>query len=398
MDFSVENLSLLDFIFDFQWNSNALSNFMGPNADLNWLTKVQISFDLENSWILWPKTPHTSVVSAVYSTLNDDSTVAHWHGWRQIWQLVVAPRVRTFVWRLAHSRLPTCDIFYNLNFGPQTHCVLCNLVPETTHHIFWDSCKTLSCWSNILNSLGLSLSSMNILSTGAWLVSHFNHWSDHQFVKAVIAFSLWLIWKARCNAIFKKISPNFNLIPTQARCLAKEYSKKPNKFLRDVYSCTLNPSVSIFSDASWINDTCNAGLGFLITIDNNNLLLAGSVAAPLDSPIQAEAAAMILALEECIKRRWWPSTIFSDCIGLLNLIKNFQISVAWHLDLEARRLRSLLHQLQNPNLEYIPREDNLVADALSKHAHLNPELSLFAKGMQLPFWFFNACSSMNIAP
>lgn len=156
------------------------------------------------------------------------------------------------------------------------------------------------------------------------------------------------------------------------------------------------PTVSIFTDASWINDTSPAGLGFLITINDNNLFLAGSVAATLDSPLQAEAAAMILALEECINRNWWPDHILNDCIGLINLLDDFQISVAWHIDLEARRLRALFHQLQNPCLEFINRDDNLIADALSKHACLNPELSLFAKRMQLPFWLYKACSSMNI--
>lgn len=124
-----------------------------------------------------------------------------------------------------------------------------------------------------------------------------------------------------------------------------EYSKKQKKIFREVPLNNFKSSISIFSDASWINDSCHAGLGFLITLNENIFVLAGTTIATLDSPILAEVAALILALDECIKRNWWPSHIFTNYIGLINLVKDFQILVAWHLDLEARRLFALLRQL-----------------------------------------------------
>lgn len=87
-------------------------------------------------------------------------------------------------------------------------------------------------------------------------------------------------------------------------------------------------TVSIVSNASWINDSSHAGLGCLITLNDNIFLLADSNIATMACPILAEVAAMTLALEECIKKNWWPSHLFTDCIGLTNLVKDFQISVA----------------------------------------------------------------------
>lgn len=220
MDNSLDYLSLEDLISENSWNYQVIENFLGSNVDLNWLSKVHISSNLGNTWMWSPKTSHTSLPSVIYSFLNDNSGNSHWIGWSKTWKLDVALRVRTFIWKLAHSRLPICDIFYNLNFGPQTYCIFCTLVHETTFHIFWKCPYSLNCWNITLNSLDLRNFHINSLSSGAWLVSQLNCSCNPHLGKVVIAITHQLIWKAR-------FTPNFNLIPNQAWSLAKDYAKKP---------------------------------------------------------------------------------------------------------------------------------------------------------------------------
>lgn len=129
---------------------------------------IWVSFFESNNRIWFLNASQASTVSVIYSFLNErHCCYGPWPGWKKIWKLDVPPRVKTFVWKLAHSKLPTCDIFYNLNFGPLTLCHFCQLVPKTATHIFWECPNTTSYWSTILHSIGLPSNFTANLVTGS---------------------------------------------------------------------------------------------------------------------------------------------------------------------------------------------------------------------------------------
>lgn len=48
-----------------------------------------------------------------------------WPSWQHIWKLCVLPRIKTFIWKLAHGNLPISAYLYDLNIGPYTLCNFC---------------------------------------------------------------------------------------------------------------------------------------------------------------------------------------------------------------------------------------------------------------------------------
>lgn len=339
---SLDSLSLGDFTINGRLNFPEIESFLGSNVDLDWLLKFQLAEDVDNNWIWWPKSLNVSIVSAVYAFLNDDPSSTPWKGWKNIWKLDVPPRVKTFMWKLAHNKIPTCDVFYNLNFGPRTYYHFCHLVPETSARIFWGCPYIINCWKSSLNSLGLSEAFISTLRSGNWLVFPFKLSCNINLGRAVIAITHWQIQKARCNIIFKYLPLNLDLIHRKVWCLALEYAKHPKPPHRELsLSNTLDP-ITIFSDASWTS-----------------------------APMQ----------------------IYTNCISILKLIKNPHAPATWRLSARAYQLLSLLNILHNPRVDFIDPEENMIAECISLHAYSNPDLSLFAKGMQLPFWLYDVCTN-----
>lgn len=123
------------------------------------------------------------------SILNNDSSNPPWIGWKMIWKLEVPPRVKTFIWKLAHSKHPTCDVFYNLNFGPLTPCHFWHLFPELAENTFLELPRIIPCWINILASLGLFEDLINNLRSGNWLAHPPTFSCNPKLGRAVIAIT-----------------------------------------------------------------------------------------------------------------------------------------------------------------------------------------------------------------
>lgn len=135
-----------------------------------------------------------------------------WKGWHSIWKLGVMPRIKIFVWKLSHGKLITGVYLYHLNLDPHTLCPFCSFMDETQDHVIWN-CSKLACyWQSLFGKLGLSTSAVNSLQSGNWLTIRFDSRDGDHWVKAMIAIVAWLIWKERCNLIFKNIPPNLNSI------------------------------------------------------------------------------------------------------------------------------------------------------------------------------------------
>ncbi|XP_039119349.1 uncharacterized protein LOC120255621 isoform X2 [Dioscorea cayenensis subsp. rotundata] len=94
----------------------------------------------------------------------------------------------------------------------------------------------------------------------------------------------------------------------------------------------------------------------------------GSAGNICNSPLFAEIAALTFALKECLKMKWKPMQIYTDCLNILKLISNPQGPTAWRLIDEACLLLRLLNSLQNPRIDLIDHEDNLIADHIANPA------------------------------
>lgn len=98
-----------------------------------------------NKWVWLPISSNATTVAAVYNFINSKGEEAcSWAGWNHIWKFMVIPRVKVFLWKVAHGKLPNGAYLYNLNLRPVSICHFYRLHSETIEHLLWYCrCSTL---------------------------------------------------------------------------------------------------------------------------------------------------------------------------------------------------------------------------------------------------------------
>lgn len=148
----------------------------------------------------------------------------------------------------------------------------------------------------------------------------------------------WIIWKNRCNLIFKNTQINYNLIVPRAWSIFQDFTKNfSREFL--IPQC-YNNFITIYTDASWDSNSILAGLGFIIIVNMKCIFLDGAIGATTRSPLEVKIAAINLALQFCTDNRWDSARLCCDCSGVIQLLKICNACVAWHVTL---RLLMLWH-------------------------------------------------------
>lgn len=120
MDISVETLNISDCVIENVLDHSEIENYFGNLLDWNHLNKMFFDFNCTNQWVWITNSSLGKIVSSVYNHLNNDSysLCANWMLWHNLWRLPGAPRVKTFLLRLFHGRIPTFEYLYNLTIGP----------------------------------------------------------------------------------------------------------------------------------------------------------------------------------------------------------------------------------------------------------------------------------------
>lgn len=311
MDYNI-NLNIHSFISDSSFNLHTCSDFFGGDLNNVCLNDVVFDTSYSNDWVWLPNSSNVKTVTAVYNFINSDgAALPPWAGWNQIWKLMVIPRIKLFVWKVAHGKLPISASLYNLNPGPISVCHFCGLHPETTDHLLWYCRCSLICWNTVFCKLGLDSNFINLLAQGSWLTTNFNCNTNCDFARAVFASFAWLIWTSRCNFIFKQLAPNFPAIPDKAWSFAHNvFTAKGLSGLRTPsFSRPSKLSIFVSTNAAWDLRSGSAGYGFIIYTNFNSVLLAGAAGEHCSSSLEAELKAIAFLLRHCCLNGWVPDTL-----------------------------------------------------------------------------------------
>lgn len=146
MDAPWDNIHSIDLINGDELNLSFLNVLFSNNINLDWINNIKVDSSTANIWA-WALASHKSTIPvAVYDHLNSNGKdMATWKGWDKIWKLLVIPRIKTFIWKLAHGKLTIGALLYALNVGPFTLCPFCGLAKKIARHIMWDCCKLQQC-------------------------------------------------------------------------------------------------------------------------------------------------------------------------------------------------------------------------------------------------------------
>lgn len=208
----------------------------------------------------------SSLVGMIYDWLNRPQfeQFGDWGGWKILWKLMTIPRVKVFLWRLLHGRTPTFAYLHKLNIGPDRECVFCGLERDTDEHFVWGCHKTRDCWNVVGCFAGLDLREIASFTDGEWLTMNWNTRYGNKCFKAVLASYAWLLWKARCNVVFKSSIPNFRQIGHQANDLVRSLDHDLRLSAGKLSFFPFNSALYLFTDAAWVEQNQSCGLGFVL--------------------------------------------------------------------------------------------------------------------------------------
>ncbi|KAJ0986340.1 hypothetical protein J5N97_004696 [Dioscorea zingiberensis] len=137
IDYDMSNLSIENLRTNSQWNWDYVNIMFHPYmVDLIFEKQV----DEDHNKVKWKwknKTEGKSLTAAVYDEYRFKDLAIPWNGWKKIWKLRVIPKIKLFLWKFFHGRLPTIHYLSSIGIGLTDLCPLCKLFPETANHLFF---------------------------------------------------------------------------------------------------------------------------------------------------------------------------------------------------------------------------------------------------------------------
>lgn len=113
-------------------------------------------------------------------------------------------KIKTFLWLLAEGRLLTNHERERRHLTMDNRCPVCEEDDESTRHLFWDCMFARDVWRGTYAPEKFGFP--HHMQTADWLKKNCDkkHWmADNPPWKAKFAFTLWGIWKARNEKVFR---------------------------------------------------------------------------------------------------------------------------------------------------------------------------------------------------
>ncbi|XP_072974339.1 uncharacterized protein [Typha angustifolia] len=279
-------------------------------------------------WIWWPHPQGKPIVKSIYSFLSPTAEDI-WSGWKVLWNLQVAPRVRTFVWKLSWRRPPTNVLMEMVGLRYGALCALCELHDETITHLFFTCRYCRECWAEHQKSTGR----MAIQVDENWLTSTW--YTDHQK-------------DMERNAVnFGGGRLSLRVISGKVLAMVREYAKREEA---PKEATTRGQAKWNASDKGWVKlntDGCydaadiQGGVGMVLRDDEGKVLQLTWEPCPNMAAIYAEAWAARFGLrlvdKEC------QLIVETDSREFANFLRS-ESSPPWHIRNMVHECKTLLRE------------------------------------------------------
>lgn len=291
---------------------------------------------------------------------------------RAVWKhKLMAPRVKTFAWRLLRHALPTGARAGRYSTHISTLCARCNLEEDDVHLFFGCSFARAAWYAHpwYIRSDVFLADNQSIVNIIHSIIS-MQH--PHATIPNIFTF-LWCLWKARNGVVFSRENTHphqvhqaahaisFSLSsqvpcqgdrhPQQAPSTAQESDAPTNIHLQSegqimqgsfIKSDMIIAGTKIYSDASWQKknipgrgESLATGIGIYIHIpgdglDRKVMIQASTNAA--HSPLFAEALALQFAAKVARRLQLQQVTFFTDNLSLAKMAASRNIndsSITW---------------------------------------------------------------------
>ncbi|KAM2244521.1 hypothetical protein ACFXTI_005579 [Malus domestica] len=203
------------------WNIEFLQPFLSVE-ERSAILATPLGDDLLPDRLVWPHTgtgmysvrsgylwARSSRQQAMPSRASSSSTPTS-QIWTLIWNLKTPPKVRHFMWRLAHGALATFEKMYVRKLASTPLCPICQKQEESLEHLFLMCSWVEPIWFG--GMLNLRIDRSSISSWLNWFLSvascRYGSKEERWEILSYIAVSCWHIWTARCKFLFQQVNLN----------------------------------------------------------------------------------------------------------------------------------------------------------------------------------------------
>ncbi|KAG7547813.1 Ribonuclease H domain [Arabidopsis suecica] len=373
------------------WDDNKLRELIHPE-DIPIIQRIRprvIRSPDEPTWI-YTKNGQYSVKSGYHQLSKPDlefpsQLPSNMDIWKAIWALNVPPKLKHFWWKIIHNALPVADNLAHRHIKITTNCLFCNEGTESIIHLLFQCRVAKEIWelSPICISPGQLERATSLLQIFQDLISSKGKsgFKDHLF-----PFIGWRIWKARNDLLYSnrrwaipdiihQALLDFSLwknAQTESKRLHLDKNHAPA--LEQIVP-PLKTSLYCYTDASWIDSSKNAGIGWALADGSGKYLLKGSSSiAPTTSALEAEAIALLEAVLQLRRLNYQNITFCGDSASLyryLERVKTHSCPQSGVLEIQSYLDDITAMTKDCSGFQLIPRTANHVADALAKEARIN---------------------------
>ena len=202
-----------------EWKIEFLQNFL-TTEDYNSISAIPIGNLNDSDKVVWPLTGNGEYTVKSGYRLNkpssrprdpDRCSVSHVctdSVWKVIWGLMVAPKIKVFLWKAVAGALPVFWDLYSRHISSSAGCPLCGEERETVEHCLihcpcpanarriWFCSRWGYCSTNDPNStMDRWITKMNAFPTSVDI--------DQSEFMSSLAYTLFEVWKARCSFIYQ---------------------------------------------------------------------------------------------------------------------------------------------------------------------------------------------------
>uniref|UniRef100_A0A803Q185 RNase H type-1 domain-containing protein n=1 Tax=Cannabis sativa TaxID=3483 RepID=A0A803Q185_CANSA len=290
---------------------------------------------------------------------SDDHLAVQW--WRKLWRLKIPPKIKVFVWKLAHGWLPTSTVLAKRHVSTTDGCSRCSLHnSETIFHALWECKKSKVCWK--LCDFQLEIKRHGQEDELAFLMRLSTVMSKDQFEMFLVI--TWSLWNTRNACTHDGFVPQPAEMVEWCYKLLEDFQggrSRPQEVMRreeGVWKVPRHGEVKINVDASVKTGAGYSGLGCVIRGEQGDVLFASSTAIQREySPLQLELMAILKGIQVGLQRHIRHFSIELDCLEAIQLIHKKEDGCR-DVDCLLEQIRLLLSHESVIGISFVFREAN----------------------------------------
>ncbi|XP_060961728.1 uncharacterized protein LOC133031949 [Cannabis sativa] len=364
------------------WDKDKLSTYFDEEV-IHAILSVPISDSSLDDTLIWEPHPSGSLtVSSAYHLANSSNSLPtsstsgpllRW--WKNLWNLKLPKKIKHFVWRAFHHTLPTALNLFHKKIVPTALCSSCSRCSETVSHALIECPRASTEWQ-------VSRFKSFYMHNRCGDIQEFLLKGFHEFSRDDLRFFLgitWEIWNRRNISLFNKHKVSFSSADFQVSCLLQDYDDAqtlhgaPAVHLGS--SSSSGTSSQIWPKPGYFKLNVDAALnnhmqkiGICATVSNSNGEVVAALSSSLNgtlTPLLAEAKALLIALRWCAAVRFSLDCVASDCLILVNRLKNRWKDNSSFSDL-VQQILPCLSTFPNAALIHVSRNHNVPTHNLAK--------------------------------